>query len=86
MTAAQRRRWSPQTAALLPRMEQAARRLHACGERPVFELLLELACEGDCLEDVLERVESLASLGPEIYRAIGADVIPTRRPFLVPAA
>jgi hypothetical protein len=54
------------------RRQYLARHLHACGPRPLFEALL--AIEGG---QTLDRVlEDFARLRPEIYAAIGADVLP----------
>jgi hypothetical protein len=52
------------------RRQRLARHLHRCGERPVFEALLAV---GQNLDFVLE---DYARLQPEIYAAIGADVLP----------
>ena len=85
MTAAQCRRWSLDTLALLPRMEHAATRLHQLGPRPVLELLLEIAAEHDCMTDVAERLDSYSRMTPRVVQAIGANTLPPRRPVLVPS-
>ena len=55
-----------------PRRQHLARHLHRCGPRPTLEALLAVA-SGQDLDTVLE---DFARLQPEIYEAIGADVLP----------
>jgi hypothetical protein len=54
------------------RRQNLVARLHAAGQRPVLEALLEVA-EGRPLDDVLE---DFARIPPGIYHAIGADILP----------
>src|SRR6266536_1025429 len=55
-----------------PRRQHFARHVHACGPRPVLEALLAVAA-GQALDEVLE---DFARLPAEVYRAVGADVLP----------
>lgn len=55
------------------RLRYLARRLHALGERPVFEYLREVVAGANALE----RLEAFSRLDPAIVAAIGADLIPT---------
>jgi hypothetical protein len=55
-----------------PRRQYLVRHLYACGERAVLESLLALE-SGQSLDAVLE---DFARLPPEIYKAIGADLLP----------
>jgi hypothetical protein len=55
-----------------PRRQRLVAHLHACGPRPVLEALLAVAA-GQSLDLVLEDFRRLA---PEIYRTLGADVLP----------
>jgi hypothetical protein len=55
-----------------PRRQRLVRHLIECGERPVFEALLAIE-NGQPLDEVLEGFGRLA---PEVYEAIGADVMP----------
>ena len=54
------------------RRQRLARHLHQCGPRPVLEALLAVEA-GQRLDEVLE---DFARLQPEIYQAVGADVLP----------
>lgn len=51
------------------RLELLARRLHALGERPLYEYLLELS-QG---ADAIARLEAYAQLDPEIIHTLGGD-------------
>jgi hypothetical protein len=55
-----------------PRRQRLVRHLVECGERPVLEALLAVA-DGQDLDRVLE---GFARLQPEIYAALGGDVLP----------
>jgi hypothetical protein len=55
-----------------PRRQRLVRHLVECGERPVLEALLAVE-SGQDLDQVLE---GFARLQPEVYEAIGADVMP----------
>ena len=55
-----------------PRRQHLARHLHACGPRPVLEALLEIEA-GRPLDAVLA---DFGRLPPELYRVMGADVLP----------
>jgi hypothetical protein len=55
-----------------PRRQYLVRHLHACGERPVFEALLEVEA-GRPLDAVLA---DFARLPAELYRVMGADLLP----------
>ena len=55
-----------------PRRQHLARHLHACGPRPVLEALLEVEA-GRPLDAVLA---DFGRLPPELYAAVGADVLP----------
>ena len=55
-----------------PRRQHLARHLHACGPRPVLEALLEVEA-GRPLDAVLA---DFGRLPPELYRVMGADVLP----------
>jgi hypothetical protein len=57
------------------RRQQLVSRLHRAGQRPVLEALLAVADGGD-LDAVLE---DFGRLPPEVYRAIGADLLPIDR-------
>ena len=54
------------------RRQRLVDHLHQCGPRPVLEALISVAA-GDDLDDVLADFGRLPS---EIYRGIGADVLP----------
>lgn len=54
-----------------PRRQHLARHLHSCGPRPVLEALLEVEA-GRPLDEVLN---DFARLPPEVYGAVGADVL-----------
>jgi hypothetical protein len=54
------------------RRQHLARHLHACGPRPVLEALLEVEA-GRPLDEVLH---AFGRLPPELYAAVGADVLP----------
>jgi len=55
-----------------PRRQQLVKHLIKCGERPVLEALLAVAAGGE-LDAVLE---SYARLHPDVFEALGADVLP----------
>jgi hypothetical protein len=55
-----------------PRRQRLVRHLVECGERPVLEALLAVE-NGQRLDEVLE---GFARLAPELYEAVGADVLP----------
>ncbi len=55
-----------------PRRQRLVRHLVECGERPVLEALLAVE-NGQDLDLVLE---DFARLAPELYEAIGADMLP----------
>jgi hypothetical protein len=54
------------------RRQRLAAHLYRCGPRPVLEALLAVE-SGRALDQVLE---GFARLQPEIYHAVGADVLP----------
>jgi hypothetical protein len=54
------------------RLRHLCRRLYALGERPVFELLRELAAG----RDLMDALEEDSELTPELVRAVGADEMP----------
>jgi hypothetical protein len=54
------------------RRQRLAKHLHKCGVRPVLEALIAVE-GGQPLDTVLE---DFARLSPEIYEAVGADVMP----------
>jgi hypothetical protein len=54
------------------RRQRLARHLHRCGERPVLEALIAVE-SGQDLDLVLE---GFGRLQPEIYHAVGADLLP----------
>jgi hypothetical protein len=54
------------------RLRQLARRLHALGPRPLYELLREL----DAGADLGERLERYAGLPADFIAAWGGDVMP----------
>lgn len=54
------------------RLRHLARRIHALGERPLFELLKELVSGAD----VAQRLEAFAALDPEILAALGGVALP----------
>ena len=83
MTAAQLRRWHPDTVRLVPRMERAASRLAPLGPRVVLELLVEIGCAHDCLPDVAKRLGRYAELDSGMIHAIEANRIAPRRLMLV---
>ena len=51
------------------RLRQLARRVHALGERPLYELLRELFAG----RDLIERFEAFVRLDPALVRALGGD-------------
>jgi hypothetical protein len=51
------------------RLRYLARRLHALGERPLFEFLKELEAGAD----LRARLERYARLDPELIRSLGGD-------------
>jgi hypothetical protein len=51
--------------------------LHACGPRVVMEALIQVAASSPAQLDSI--LESFCSLPPEVYRSIGADVLPINR-------
>jgi hypothetical protein len=55
------------------------RHLVKCGPRPVLEALIQIEA-GDALDEVLEN---FARLQPEVYAAVGADVLPIDLPLSV---
>jgi len=55
-----------------PRRQRLVRHLIECGERPVLAAMLAIE-NGQPLDEVLE---GFARLAPEVYEAIGADVMP----------
>jgi hypothetical protein len=55
-----------------PRRQRLVKHLIECGERPVLEALLAVDA-GQPLDTVLA---DFARLQPEIYEALGADVMP----------
>ena len=57
------------------RLRHLARRIHALGERPLFELLCELQA-GAPLRPRLERYAELSS---DVVKRLGADRLPTAR-------
>ncbi len=54
------------------RLRHLAKRVHALGPRPLYELLKELAAGAD----PLETVETYAALDPDVVHALGADDFP----------
>ncbi len=54
------------------RRQRLVQHLHRCGPRPVLEALIAVEC-GQDLDVVLE---DFARLQPEIFEAVGADVLP----------
>jgi hypothetical protein len=58
--------------------ERLVEHIHRLGARPVCELLLEIAEQGDCLAKLDQRLEAYASLNPAVVRALGADRFPRR--------
>jgi hypothetical protein len=54
------------------RRQLQAAHIHDCGKRPVLEALLAVAAGAD-LDEVLA---DFCRLPPEIYQAIGADILP----------
>jgi hypothetical protein len=72
-TEAQRARKPP--AIPTERLRHLARRIHALGERPLFELLRELEA-GAPLRPRLERYAELSS---DVVKRLGADRLPTAR-------
>ena len=63
------------------RLQYLVAHLHACGQRPVLEALLAVS-DGTPLGDVLE---DYARLPADIYRAVGADVLPNKDRLLLRA-
>jgi hypothetical protein len=62
-----------------PRRQHLVGHLYRCGPRPVFEALIAVD-SGQCLDEVLEN---LARLEPEVYWAVGADVLPIDDPAVL---
>jgi hypothetical protein len=62
-----------------PRRQRLARHLHQCGPRPVLEALI--AVEGGAPLD--EVLEDFCRLVPEVYQAMGADVMSVDRMTLI---
>ena len=62
--------------ATAPRLRHLARQIHALGERPLYELFLELE-RGAELHDTLERYARLFPLA-EFIAAFGGDRLPAR--------
>jgi hypothetical protein len=55
-----------------PRRQRLVKHLIECGERPVLEALLAV----EAGQDVDVVLEEFCRLQPEIYEAVGADVLP----------
>jgi hypothetical protein len=66
------RQLGPSLSTRSSRRQRLARHLHRCGERPMFEALLAVEA-GQPLDMVLE---DFARLQPEVYEAVGADLLP----------
>ena len=62
-----------------PRTQRLAAHLHKCGPRPMLECLIAVA-EGQPLDAALHDFDRLS---PDLYRAIGADVLPVDRLTLI---
>jgi hypothetical protein len=54
------------------RLRHLARRLHALGERPLYELMRELVAGAD----PVARLEVYCRIDPVILAALGGDVLP----------
>ncbi|MGO9430917.1 hypothetical protein [Rhodoblastus sp.] len=54
------------------RLRHLARRLHALGERPLYELMRELVAGAD----PVARIEVYCRMDPAILCALGGDVLP----------
>jgi hypothetical protein len=54
------------------RLRHLARRLHALGERPLYELMRELVAGAD----PVGRLEVYCRIDPAILAALGGDVLP----------
>lgn len=64
-------------AAAIVRRQRLARLLHACGPRPVYELLSELDRDHPGLMlDFETAAARYISVAPGTYRALGADCFP----------
>ncbi len=66
------------------RFEHLVRRVHALGERPLAELLVDIASATHEPGLIADRVKSYAALDPEILRALGADRFPPAILAVVP--
>jgi hypothetical protein len=60
-----------------PRRQHLVGRPQACGPRVALEAFLEVAAGTP--EDLDPILESFCEIPPEVYRAIGADVLPIDR-------
>ena len=56
-----------------PRFEHLVERVHALGQRPLAEMLAEIAIATGHPEIVADRVEAYAALDPDLVRALAAD-------------
>ncbi len=54
------------------RLRHLARRIHRLGERPLYELFVEL----DAGADLEERLERYGRLDPDFIKAFGGDALP----------
>jgi len=59
-----------------PHFEHLVERVHALGERPLAELLVEIATATGQSSFIAHRLEEYARLDPELVRALGADRFP----------
>ena len=70
--------------ALRAKLHQLGRLLHECGERPTAEIFAEaVTFPPDIRDELIRRLEDFTRLGPELYRATGADrfvpIVPCER-------
>lgn len=75
MTASYHTRKQPARRIPDARLRHLARRLHALGERPLYELLRELAAGAD----LIERLEVYADLPGDLIAAFNGDRLPELR-------
>lgn len=59
---------------LRKKLLQFGKLIHQCGERPTAEIFAEcVTLPADVRDEMIQRLEDFTRLGPELYKATGAD-------------